>query len=220
MPSECPSKVYTITDMDNAQRSFLTHFPGAAINLSQSFFGVNDEVLLNVRRPKKLFGNMIPRETGFYHLLGNDEKQYTFGNETWTSTPAPPECEEVAILIRELLPGTPFNTVVAQVYEGKKGAIAFHADDENVLKRVMSPEGKEEVATIVSVSFGASCKFSVRPIEAQGNAKRRKTNKKVLNDGDVLVMNQGFQEKYHHGIQKGDIMEGKKRICLTFREQV
>jgi|SouAtlMetagenome_1021521.scaffolds.fasta_scaffold53619_1 alkylated DNA repair dioxygenase AlkB len=218
--------------MNHDDNSRIALFPSAAIKSSESFFGENNEVLLDVRRPKPFCGNMVPRKTGFYHLAGHPERKYKFGGETWTSEPASPECEEVAKIARNVLDETSFvptegfelNTVVAQVYDGEQGAIAWHADDEKSMKRLMGPEGEMEVGPIVSVSFGASCKFSLRPIEAERNEvgkgrKRRKTEKKLLQDGDALVMKQGLQERYHHGIQKGDISKGT-RICLTFRAQM
>lgn len=220
------------TDMNHDNNSHIALFPSAAIKSSESFFVENNQALKGVRRPKPFCGNVVPRKTGFYHLAGHPVYEYKFGGEIWRSEPASKECEEVAEIARNVLDETSFvppegfalNTMVAQVYDGEKGAIAWHADDEKSMKRLMGAEGEMEVGPIVSVSFGASCKFSLRPIEAERNEvgkgrKRRKTEKMLLQDGDVLVMKQGLQERYHHGIQKGDVSKGT-RICLTFRAQM
>ena len=215
------------TRMKHDQNSRIALFPGAAMESSGSCFGSDGELLLATKKPKPFCGNVVPRETGFYHLSGHPEKMYRFGGETWTSTPASKACEEIAEVARKVLAKTDFvwpeglelNSAVAQVYNGEKGAIGWHAGDEKSMQRLVNPEGELEVGPIVSVSFGASCKFSIRPIEAEPNAKRRKTKKQELHGGDVLVMKQGFQERYQHCIQKGDISQGT-RICLTFRAQI
>jgi alkylated DNA repair dioxygenase AlkB len=220
------------TDMKNDDNSYIALFPRAAINSSKNFFVKDNQALKGLKRPKPFCGHEVPRKTAVYHLAGHPAHEYRFGGERWTSQLAPPECQRVAEIAQNVLDQTSFvapegfalNTVVAQVYDGEKGAIAWHADDEKSMKRLMGAQGEMEVGPIVSVSFGASCKFSLRPIEAERNEvgkgrKRRKTEKMLLQDGDVLVMKQGLQERYHHGIQKGDVSKGT-RICLTFRAQM
>ncbi len=105
-----------------------------------------------------------------------------------------------------------FNVVLIQWYD-EKGAIGWHADDEDCLVR--GPDGK--VLPIVSISLGASAVFKIRPKETPEGQKRRESSHLLLEGEDVLVMWPGAQEEFEHSIRKGDIKG--ERICLTFRCQ-
>ena len=212
---------------------YITRCPRAASGLSGHCFDEQGKVLLNVRRPRRVFGHRVARETGWFHLLGCESKSYKFGGEVWHSKPAPEVCEEALIVAYRALESTGFapteefrfNTVLAQVYgaDGEDGAIAWHADDEDSILRLLGPDDEMEVGPIVSVSFGATCKFSMRPTMPEHKARRldgarRRTTNITLEDSDALVMHQGMQERYEHCIKKRYIDEGI-RISSTFRAQ-
>ena len=212
---------------------YITRCPRAASGLSGHCFDEQGKVLLNVRRPKPFFNNIVARKTGWFYLLGYESTAYKFGGEVWHSEPAPEVCEEACIVAYKALESTGFEpteefrftSVLVQVYgeDGEDGSIAWHSDDEDSILRLLSPDDEMEVSPIVSVSFGATCKFSIRPTMPEHKARRlggarRRTTNVTLEDGDALVMHQGMQERYEHCIKKKDIDAGI-RISFTFRAQ-
>ena len=167
---------------------------------------------IDPREPRPFCGNAVPRKSAFLTVRG-DPLNYRFGQQTWTSTKIPVGnasdlVEQMVEIIKGIAEVEP-NVVLVQYYDGAKGAISWHADDE---KRSMTrKDGK--VLPIVSFSLGANVQFSIRPKEG----KPRKTEKVILRHGDVLVMEYGAQELYEHAIMKGAI--SGERMSLTFRRQ-
>jgi alpha-ketoglutarate-dependent dioxygenase alkB family protein 2 len=93
-----------------------------------------------------------------------------------------------------------YNFILCNYYADGKAYIGYHSDNES---------DYVEGACIGSLSFGASRDFSIK------NIKNNKTHKILLNDGDVFIMEPGFQQKYKHSIPKRANVKG--RINLTFR---
>ena len=95
-----------------------------------------------------------------------------------------------------------YNSCLANLYRDGKDSVDFHSDDEKEL-------GKYPV--IASISFGAKRAFQVRD----------KITKELLEtiwleDGDLIIMLECFQEKYEHSIPKPKSIINP-RINLTFR---
>ena len=177
---------------------------------------------LDVHQGKPLFGKSIPRKTKFMHIskARPDPKKYKFGGKKWTSEEIPPRFQTlfkklgskcVEVTNGKLNP----NVVLVQCYD-ENGSIAPHADDEPEMTR---DETTGLVKTIVSISIGATCKkFKVKKKkEGLGKRKRENAESIELRHGDILIMEEGTQEKFEHYIPKGEILG--KRISLTFREQ-
>jgi alkylated DNA repair dioxygenase AlkB len=93
-----------------------------------------------------------------------------------------------------------YNFILCNYYPNGNAYIGYHSDDES---------DYIEGACIGSLSFGASRDFLIK------NKENNETHKISLNDGDVLIMEPGFQQIYKHSIPKRANAEG--RINLTFR---
>ena len=100
--------------------------------------------------------------------------------------------------------GSPFNSVLGNLYRGGRDSVGWHADDEPELGKT---------PTIASISLGATRKFSF---------KRRDGTEKVdllLEDGDLLIMRGNTQRDWLHQVPK-TAKPTEERINLTFRQVV
>jgi alkylated DNA repair dioxygenase AlkB len=168
---------------------------------------------LQFDRPKPFCGNMVRRETAFLHMPEEDPIDYRFGGQTWTSKEIPPEALDTVLKMLEickLLSHSAPNVVLIQLYQDD-GSISWHADDES--KAMVKID--DEVLPITSFSLGGNAEFCIRP----KTGKPRRTQKMLLQNGDVLVMKQGAQERYEHRIARGGIAAGSQRMSFTFRTQ-
>ena len=168
---------------------------------------------LQFDRPKPFCGNRVRRKTAFLHMPQEDPIDYRFGGQTWTSKEIPQEALHTVLKMLEickLLSHSAPNVVLIQLYE-EDGSISWHADDES--KAMVKKDG--EVLPITSFSLGGNAEFCIRP----KTGKPRRTQKMLLQNGDVLVMKQGAQERYEHRIARGGIAAGSQRMSFTFRTQ-
>lgn len=94
-----------------------------------------------------------------------------------------------------------FNSVLVTLYRNGEDYVGWHADDEKELG---------ERSVIASLSLGASREFHYRHKQAGGSRVID------LNDGELLVMQAGFQEGWEHSVPRQPEVK-RVRINLTFR---
>lgn len=99
--------------------------------------------------------------------------------------------------------GTPFNSVLLNLYRNGDDSIGAHSDNEPEL-------GTRPV--IASVSLGATRTF----VLAQRKPLERTAGRLLLEHGSLLVMNGDAQQRYVHHIPKEPAVT-EARINLTFR---
>jgi alkylated DNA repair dioxygenase AlkB len=101
-----------------------------------------------------------------------------------------------------------FEAVFINLYENEREALGWHSDDSPM----MDPK-----RPIVVVSLGAKrdIMFRLRP-ELVGNSEPDDPYRCTLENGSLLVMPAGFQQKYQHRIPKSSEKCGP-RISFTFR---
>ncbi len=103
-------------------------------------------------------------------------------------------------ITKERFPNAPdYNFVLGNYYPTGDAYIGYHNDDESDYKTN---------ACIGSLSFGSTRDFTIKD-------KNKKVIKIPLNNGDVFIMEPGFQQLYKHSIPKRKNAKG--RINLTFR---
>lgn len=138
------------------------------------------------------------RKTAWY---GDSDYLYTYSNTTRRALPWTSELRDLKQLV-EKLTETKFNSCLLNLYHDGNEGLAWHSDDEKVLRRN---------GTIASLSFGAERKFSL---------KHKKTKQKisiVLEHGSLLVMKDETQVYWLHSLPKTKKIV-MSRINLTFRE--
>jgi alkylated DNA repair dioxygenase AlkB len=151
----------------------------------------NDEIII--------FGKHIitKRKTAWY---GDDNYLYTYSNITkralsWTS-----ELRDLKQLVEEITE-TKFNSCLLNLYHDGSEGMAWHSDDEAMLKRF---------GTIASLSLGAERKFSFK------HKKTKQIISIVLEHGSLLVMKDETQVHWLHSLPKVKKII-TPRINLTFR---
>ena len=102
----------------------------------------------------------------------------------------------------EKLTETKFNSCLLNLYHDGNEGLAWHNDDEKVLRRN---------GTIASLSFGAERKFSLK------HTKTKQTISIILEHGSLLVMKDETQVYWLHSLPKTKKIV-MPRINLTFRE--
>jgi alkylated DNA repair dioxygenase AlkB len=100
--------------------------------------------------------------------------------------------------------GSPFNSVLANLYRDGRDSMGFHSDSEREL-------GRDPV--IASVSLGATRRFQLRYVGKQKGVAGRDID---LPGGSLLVMRGATQHFWRHGVPKEKGPVGP-RINLTFR---
>jgi hypothetical protein len=101
----------------------------------------------------------------------------------------------------EKFTGLKFDYCLAHIYPNGSSTIAWHRDSEAMF------------TDVVSVSFGASRKFRLRDIQAT----KGWDHEYVLNNGDLLHMHKGCQNKYKHTVPAEKRITAP-RINFTFRK--
>ncbi len=115
----------------------------------------------------------------------------------WTQVP-------VITKIRDFIQQTlnlQFDYCLVHIYRNGQDSISWHNDKEALN------------SDVVSVSFGASRKFRLRPI----HDTKGWSHQYILNSGDVMWMKSGCQQKYKHHVPKESKVK-EWRINLTFRK--
>jgi len=138
------------------------------------------------------------RKTAWY---GDSDYLYTYSNTTRRALPWTSELRDLKQLV-EKLTETKFNSCLLNLYHDGNEGLAWHSDDEKVLRRN---------GTIASLSFGAERKFSLK------HKKTKQTISIVLEHGSLLVMKDETQVYWLHILPKTKKIV-MPRINLTFRE--
>ncbi len=148
------------------------------------------------RQEQSRFGP-FPRLTAWYADPGltYSYSGVTHHGSAWTDT--------LARIRRDIetAAGTPFNSLLLNLYRDGHDSIGYHADDEREL-------GVNPV--IASISLGAVRQF---------NLKHKKSREKLTFDlahGSLLLMGGTCQHHWIHGVPKTKTAVGE-RINLTFR---
>ena len=138
------------------------------------------------------------RKTAWY---GDSDYLYTYSNTTRRALPWTSELRDLKQLV-EKLTETKFNSCLLNLYHDGNEGLAWHSDDEEVLRRN---------GTIASLSFGAERKFSLK------HKKTKQTISIGLEHGSLLVMKDETQVYWLHSLPKTKKIV-MPRINLTFRE--
>jgi alkylated DNA repair dioxygenase AlkB len=138
------------------------------------------------------------RKTAWY---GDSDYLYTYSNTTRRALPWTSELRDLKQLV-EKLTETKFNSCLLNLYHDGNEGLAWHSDDEKVLRRN---------GTIASLSFGAERKFSLK------HKKTKQTISIILEHGSLLVMKDETQAYWLHSLPKTKKIV-MPRINLTFRE--
>ena len=138
------------------------------------------------------------RKTAWY---GDSDYLYTYSNTTRRALPWTSELRDLKQLV-EKLTETKFNSCLLNLYHDGNEGLAWHSDDEKVLRRN---------GTIASLSFGAERKFSLK------HKKTKQTISIVLEHGSLLVMKDETQVYWLHSLPKTKKIV-MPRINLTFRK--
>lgn len=149
----------------------------------------------------KLFGKEIlePRLSAFY---ADKNISYIYSNRELKGLPWPLEMSQIKKRI-EKETGEDFNTCLINRYRNGADSMGWHSDNEKEL-------GPHPV--IASLSLGQTRDFQIK---SKVDSKHKLQLK--LNNGDLLIMKAGFQEKFLHQIPKRKGIDNE-RINLTFRK--
>jgi alkylated DNA repair dioxygenase AlkB len=138
------------------------------------------------------------RKTAWY---GDSDYLYTYSNTTRRALPWTSELRDLKQLV-EKLTETKFNSCLLNLYHDGNEGLAWHSDDEKVLRRN---------GTIASLSFGAERKFSLK------HKKTKQTISIILEHGSLLVMKDETQVYWLHSLPKTKKIV-MPRINFAFRE--
>ena len=170
--------------------------PNAAAEL---FVGLRDEIGWRQERIR-IHGreHLQPRLVAWF---GDPEATYTYSGLALSPEPWPPRLSELRSRV-ERETGSPFNSVLCNLYRHGGDSMGMHADDE----RELGPN-----PVIASVSLGATRRFTMRH-------KRSALDRLDLDlsGGSLLVMGGTTQHFWRHGVPKQRAI-AKSRINLTFR---
>lgn len=149
----------------------------------------------------KLFGKEIlePRLTVFF---SNPGILYTYSKRALEGKPWPKEISQIKKSI-EKVSGNDFNTCLINRYRNGTDNMGWHSDNEKELG---------PFPVIASLSLGETRDFQIK---SKVDSKQKLQIK--LNNGDLLIMKAGFQEKFLHQIPKRKRIDNE-RINLTFRK--
>jgi alkylated DNA repair dioxygenase AlkB len=138
----------------------------------------------------------LPRLTANYGEKSYNYSGLVFKPEPWT---------DLLLSLKntaEKLSNQVFNALVLQQYRDGKDKVNWHSDDE---------AGVGENPTIVSMSFGESRQFWLKP-----KGISEEILKLNLHNGDVLIMQGDLQHSYLHKVPTE--ADKQTRINLTFRK--
>ena len=143
----------------------------------------------------------VPRLTAWF---GDPRATYSYSGITMTPEAWTPLLLELKSLVEPKALGTPFNSVLLNLYRDGNDSVSWHSDDEPEL-------GTNPV--IASVSLGQARTFrlkhkrddSIPPVEIE------------LTHGSLLVMSGALQHFWKHQLPKRKSKSLGPRINLTFR---
>lgn len=146
--------------------------------------------------------------------------EYRYGRRKWPSVAMPQWVQDIGEIVYNAVNLEPnFNSCNANLYESPEEDLYWHADNESLFRK----SDADRSVNIVSVSFGSSRVFGIQANYAHD------VKKIILDDGDVMSMEDLFQDKFRHAILPGEIepnaasgsvMENNfqgRRFNLTFR---
>ncbi|MEM9601953.1 MAG: alpha-ketoglutarate-dependent dioxygenase AlkB [Pseudomonadota bacterium] len=148
-----------------------------------------------------LFGRShpIPRLQAW---IGEPDADYRYSGRTFTPAPWHSALARLRDQLSSTI-GTPFNSVLANLYRDGNDCMHWHADDEPEL----GPE-----PCIASLSLGATRDFLLQPRD-----RHRGSLKVTLCSGDLLVMRGAVQQHWRHSLPRRRRVSDH-RINLTFRQ--
>lgn len=138
----------------------------------------------------------LPRWTVNY-----GERSYDYSGLRFEPLPWTPLLAELKAMAEELAEER-FNALIVQLYRDGEDGVNWHADDSPLV-------GRDPV--IVSLSFGATRRFSLKPKRGAGERLEL-----TLAAGDALVMRGDLQHAYVHKVPREPEVRAP-RINLTFR---
>ena len=140
----------------------------------------------------------IPRLQAWY---ADEGIRYSYSNNLLKTQPWLNSLLDIKLDVQKRT-GFEFNSVLVTFYRNGNDCVGWHADDEDEL-------GTDPV--IASLSLGATREFQFRHKhhDISGNI--------LLNDGDLLLMQPGFQAHWEHCIRREPALL-EPRINLTFRK--
>jgi alkylated DNA repair dioxygenase AlkB len=157
--------------------------------------------------PIRLFGKEVlqPRLTAWY---GDAGATYRYSGLTMQPLPWLPVLQQLRQHV-ESATGSPFNSVLLNLYRTGQDSMGYHADDEPEL-------GPEPV--IASLTLGATRTFRLKPRPAAfaGAAPLPEPLSVLLTSGSLLVMRGPTQHNWLHALPKTARPIGP-RLNLTFR---
>lgn len=157
--------------------------------------------------PIRLFGKEVlqPRLTAWY---GDAGATYRYSGLTMQPLPWLPVLQQLRQQV-ESATGSPFNSVLLNLYRTGQDSMGYHADDEPEL-------GPEPV--IASLTLGATRTFRLKPRPAAfaGAAPLPEPLSVPLTSGSLLVMRGPTQHNWLHALPKTARPIGP-RLNLTFR---
>jgi alkylated DNA repair dioxygenase AlkB len=122
--------------------------------------------------------------------------EYKYGRTKWTPIVMPEWMHEIGELVYKAVDlECNFNSCNANFYEGPEEDLYWHADNESLFRKSEC----ERSVNIVSVSFGSSRVFGIQPNYSHD------IKKIILDDGDVMSMEDLFQDKFQHAILPGEV---------------
>lgn len=151
-------------------------------------------------RALTMFGRVIeqPRRIAFQ---GDDGVVYRYSNDDYHAAPWHPAVAALRDRLEDDY-GTPFNSVLLNLYRDGRDGMGWHADDE--------PELGDR-PMIASISLGAVRRFVLR--SRAGPARKIDL---ALAPGSLLLMAGDLQQRWQHQVPKTARPVGP-RINLTFR---
>jgi alkylated DNA repair dioxygenase AlkB len=166
---------------------------------AQSLFGLLMEALDWKSHHCKVFTytGPLPRQTAWYGPV-----PYEYSNVQHPQAKWPSELEAVRIRITDALPGTRFNSVLANLYRDGSDSVSWHADNEE-------PLGDRPL--LASLSLGEPRRFLLRRAKGKEPGVDR-----FLAPGSLLVMAGTLQKHWVHSVPKTKRRLGP-RLNLTLR---
>lgn len=156
------------------------------------------------QREITLYGRRVmqPRLVAWY---GDAGAVYSYSGLTLQPLPWHPLLQDLRERT-EFRIGRRFNAVLANAYRDGRDSMGWHADNEKEL-------GPRPV--LASLSLGAPRRFLLRPVN-RGTGKKAEPFELTLENGSLLVMKAGCQQRYQHALPRTRRDTGL-RINLTFR---
>ena len=136
--------------------------------------------------------------------IGDPDTDYVYSKTRFEPRAWTPALTELRWRLESAL-GTPFNSVLANLYRSGADGMGWHADDEKELG---------ERPTIASISLGGARRFLLREKGCGSGAKKREH---LLEHGSLLIMRGDSQARFQHCVPK-TARAVHPRINLTFRQ--